>query len=73
MQMSRKPTVSARLGPRERQAALERMAEEVYDVVVIGGGMTGVGTALDAATRGLSVALVEGLDSPPARPAGPAS
>src|SRR5262245_36779740 len=51
-----------RLGPRERQAAIARMREEVFDVVVVGGGVTGVGTALDAATRGLSVALVEARD-----------
>jgi hypothetical protein len=36
--MSREPTVSARLGPLEREAALARMAEEVFDVVVVGGG-----------------------------------
>jgi hypothetical protein len=35
--MSQEPTVSARLGPPERQAALARMAEEVFDVVVVGG------------------------------------
>jgi glycerol-3-phosphate dehydrogenase len=51
-----------RLGPDERRAALARMREEVFDVVVIGGGVTGVGTALDAATRGLSVALVDARD-----------
>ncbi len=38
------------------------MSNEVFDVVVIGGGVTGAGTALDAATRGLSVALVEQRD-----------
>ena len=38
------------------------MAEYVFDVVIVGGGVTGVGTALDAATRGLSVALVEATD-----------
>jgi glycerol-3-phosphate dehydrogenase len=38
------------------------MAEEVFDVVIVGGGVTGVGTALDAATRGLTVALVEAVD-----------
>jgi glycerol-3-phosphate dehydrogenase len=38
------------------------MAEEVFDVVVIGGGVTGAGSALDAATRGLSVALLEQRD-----------
>jgi glycerol-3-phosphate dehydrogenase len=60
--MNQEPTVSARLGPPERQAALARMAAEVFDVVVVGGGVTGAGTALDAATRGLSVALVEATD-----------
>lgn len=35
------------------------MAENLFDVLVIGGGITGVGIALDAAARGLSVALVE--------------
>ena len=60
--MNQEPTVSARLGPPERQAALGRMAAEVFDVVVVGGGVTGAGTALDAATRGLSVALVEATD-----------
>ena len=60
--MTVEPTNGARLGPLERQAALARMAEELFDVVVIGGGVTGAGTALDAATRGLSVALVEAVD-----------
>jgi glycerol-3-phosphate dehydrogenase len=53
---------SDRLGPSERAAALRRMASETFDVVVIGGGVTGAGTALDAATRGLSVALIEQRD-----------
>src|SRR5690242_8810942 len=35
------------------------MAEDTFDVLVIGGGITGTGIALDAASRGLSVALVE--------------
>src|SRR3954452_11148257 len=38
------------------------MANEVFDVVVIGAGSTGAGAALDAATRGLSTALVEARD-----------
>src|SRR4051794_30477137 len=38
------------------------MAEERFDVVVIGGGVVGAGSALDAATRGLNVALVEARD-----------
>jgi glycerol-3-phosphate dehydrogenase len=42
-----------------RTANLTRMAEDQFDVLVIGGGITGAGIALDAAARGLSVALVE--------------
>jgi glycerol-3-phosphate dehydrogenase len=42
-----------------RAASLTRMAEDAFDVLVIGGGITGVGIALDAASRGMSVALVE--------------
>ena len=50
----------SRLGPDQRRAALARLADEIFDVVVIGGGATGTGCALDAATRGLSVALRRG-------------
>ena len=42
-----------------RIASLSRMAEDRFDLLVIGGGITGVGIALDAAARGLSVALAE--------------
>lgn len=45
-----------------RAANLERMKAESFDVLVIGGGATGTGTALDAASRGLKVALVEAGD-----------
>jgi len=38
------------------------MRGERFDILVVGGGITGVGIALDAATRGLSVALVEARD-----------
>ncbi len=41
---------------------LEEMASGTFDVVVVGGGVTGAGVALDAATRGLAVALVEQRD-----------
>jgi len=51
-----------RLSPDARRVALERMANEEFDVVVIGGGATGTGCALDAASRGLSVALLEARD-----------
>src|SRR6201991_2479438 len=52
----------ARLNVDQRTAALERMAGETFDVVVIGAGSTGAGAALDAVTRGLSTALVEARD-----------
>ena len=55
-------TDRSRLDPAQRREDLTRMQRETFDVVVIGGGITGVGTALDAATRGLSVALVEQRD-----------
>jgi len=42
-----------------RTANLTRMAQDPFDVLVIGGGITGAGIALDAAARGLSVALAE--------------
>jgi len=45
-----------------RERALESLAAERFDVVVIGGGITGAGVAFDAATRGFSVALVEKAD-----------
>ena len=47
------------LPPFNRHDMLARLAESTVDVIVIGGGITGVGVALDAATRGLSVALVD--------------
>ncbi|HSB11216.1 MAG TPA: glycerol-3-phosphate dehydrogenase/oxidase [Blastocatellia bacterium] len=50
------------LSLRTRATNLEQMRGEIYDVAVIGGGITGAGTALDAASRGLSVALVEKRD-----------
>lgn len=52
-------TPITKLGPEERAQTLERMKSEEVDIVVIGGGVTGVGAALDAASRGLSVALIE--------------
>ncbi len=55
-------TDQTRLGPAERAEALRRLADETFDVVVIGGGVVGSGCALDAASRGLSVALVEARD-----------
>src|SRR2546426_9206722 len=42
-----------------RQAALDTLAGEPFDVLVIGGGINGAGIARDAAMRGLRTALVE--------------
>ncbi|MEP7338791.1 MAG: glycerol-3-phosphate dehydrogenase [Acidobacteriota bacterium] len=47
---------------RTRRASLEKFKQEVFDVLIIGGGITGAGLALDAAARGLKVALVEKRD-----------
>lgn len=46
----------------ERRDALIALGAQPFDVLVIGGGMTGCGIAVDAASRGLSVALVEAQD-----------
>src|SRR6201996_7254899 len=48
--------------PFRRADALRRLADEQFDVLVIGGGVTGAGVALDAASRGLKTALVEKND-----------
>lgn len=50
------------LSPDARAAALDAMAERELDVLAIGGGVVGAGSALDAATRGLRVGLVEARD-----------
>jgi glycerol-3-phosphate dehydrogenase len=50
------------LSPDRRRKDLARLRAETFDIVVIGGGVTGAGIALDAATRGLTVALVEQRD-----------
>ena len=53
---------SSELGPDQRDAAIESLATEEFDILVIGGGVTGAGAVLDAASRGLKVALVEARD-----------
>ena len=50
------------LSPEYRDSALAALAGAELDVLVVGGGVVGAGTALDAATRGLSVGLVEARD-----------
>lgn len=46
----------------DRQTALQKMQNEVFDLAIIGGGITGAGIARDAASRGLRVALIEAKD-----------
>ncbi len=53
---------SVALSPEFREQSLKAMAEEELDILVIGGGVVGAGSALDAATRGLKVGLVEARD-----------
>ena len=50
------------LNPDQRDSAISQLAHDEFDVLVIGGGVTGVGAALDAASRGLKVALIESQD-----------
>ncbi|ROS77472.1 glycerol-3-phosphate dehydrogenase [Curtobacterium sp. PhB130] len=52
----------AKLGPDERAAAIEALKTKELDVLVVGGGIVGGGSALDAVTRGLSVGIVEARD-----------
>ena len=53
---------SSQLSPDQRERAISQLTGEKFDVLVIGGGVTGVGAALDAASRGLTVALIESQD-----------
>jgi glycerol-3-phosphate dehydrogenase len=52
----------ASLGPAYRARAVRELADQEFDVLVVGGGVVGAGAALDAVSRGLSVALVEAAD-----------
>jgi glycerol-3-phosphate dehydrogenase len=54
--------MSSYLTAARRTRELEQLGETTYDVLVVGGGVTGCGVALDAVSRGLSVALVEKSD-----------
>jgi len=55
-------TRSNKLGPAERAAAIERLKSKEVDILVVGGGIVGAGSALDAVTRGLSVGILEARD-----------
>lgn len=48
--------------PHDRDSILGRLISETFDLIVIGGGITGAGVARDAASRGMKVALVEARD-----------
>lgn len=50
------------LGPEQRAQALDDLESTEFDILVVGAGVVGAGAALDAATRGLRVALVEARD-----------
>lgn len=52
----------SQLGPDQRESAISQLGTEQFDILVIGGGVNGVGAALDAAARGLKVALIEAQD-----------
>ena len=52
----------SQLGPDQREAAISQLGTQQFDILVIGGGVNGVGAALDAAARGLKVALIEAQD-----------
>ncbi|PRQ05033.1 Aerobic glycerol-3-phosphate dehydrogenase [Enhygromyxa salina] len=52
----------ATISTHERGSTLSALARESFDLIVIGGGITGAGIARDAARRGLSVALLEAAD-----------
>jgi glycerol-3-phosphate dehydrogenase len=54
--------LTADLGPGSRAQALDAMESEELDVLVVGAGVVGAGTALEAVSRGLSTALVEQRD-----------
>ena len=52
----------SQLGPDQRESAISQLGTEQFDILVIGGGVNGAGAALDAASRGLKVALIEAQD-----------
>jgi glycerol-3-phosphate dehydrogenase len=60
--MERGTTDRTLLSPERRRADRDRLTAGVVDVLVVGGGVTGAGAALDAASRGLSVGLLEARD-----------
>ena len=51
-----------RRGPAWRQEAVRALADERFDLLIVGGGVVGAGALLDATSRGLKAALVEQRD-----------
>lgn len=47
------------MSPETRDAMIDKMDQAEVDILVVGGGVVGAGSALDAVTRGLSTAIVE--------------
>ncbi|MEE2521237.1 glycerol-3-phosphate dehydrogenase/oxidase [Pseudarthrobacter sp. J75] len=65
--MTNDPSSNGKLGPEARAASLERLKAttepgQELDILIVGGGIVGAGSALDAVTRGLSVGIVEAND-----------
>ena len=56
------PLTNSSLNNQQREQAIRQLGATEFDILVIGGGINGVGIALDAASRGLKVALVESSD-----------
>src|SRR6202451_1234306 len=50
------------MSPATRDDMIDKMSEAEVDILVVGGGVVGAGSALDAVTRGLSTAIVEARD-----------
>lgn len=62
VEMEGKPIKRARKLPMRNEQLASLQSGEEYDILIIGGGATGAGCALDACTRGLKTALVEAND-----------
>lgn len=62
VEMEGKPIKRARKLPMRAEQLVQLQSGEEYDVLIIGGGATGAGCALDACTRGLKTAMVESND-----------
>src|SRR5580692_10554612 len=62
MSADERGVVVAALSPAARRDAIAKMTERELDVLVVGGGVVGAGSALDAVTRGLTTAIVEARD-----------